>query len=75
MKKVTIYLDPEVDWALGRRASAQGTTKAAVIRCALAEVLISTTRAKPRARGVLDGPGDLSPEVDRYLAETEFGET
>jgi hypothetical protein len=75
MKKTSIYLDPEVDRALGRRAVVEGTTKAALIRQALAEAAASTPRIKPRACGVFDGPGDLSANVDRYLAESRFGET
>jgi hypothetical protein len=31
--------------------------------------------AKPRAFGVLDGPGDLSQDVDGHLAKTGFGES
>jgi hypothetical protein len=75
MKKTSIYIDPDVDRALGRRAVAEGTTKAAVIRDALADAAAPATRAKPRACGVFDGPGDLSEDVERYLAETGFGET
>jgi hypothetical protein len=75
MKKTSIYIDPEVDRALGRRAAAEGTTKAELIRHALADAATVTTRAKPRACGVFDGPGDLSRNVDRYLAETGFGES
>lgn len=72
VKKTSIYLDPEVDRALARRATAQGTTKAALIRDALAEAAGPARR--PRACGVFDGPGDLARNADRYLAETEFGE-
>jgi hypothetical protein len=75
MKKTSIYIDPDVDRALGRRAVAEGTTKAAVIRDALADAAAPATRATPRACGVFDGPGDLSEDVERYLAETGFGET
>jgi hypothetical protein len=75
VKKTSIYLDPEIDRALGRRAAMEGTTKAALIRQALAEAARSTSRVKPRACGVFDGPGDLSTNVDRYLAESGFGET
>jgi predicted transcriptional regulator len=32
VKKTSIYVDPEVDRALARRAAAEGTTKAALIR-------------------------------------------
>jgi hypothetical protein len=74
VKKTSIYLDPDVDRALGRRATAEGTTKAALIRDALANAAASATRARPRACGVFDGPGDLSENVDRYLSDTGFGE-
>jgi predicted transcriptional regulator len=74
MKKTSIYLDPEVDRALGRRATAEGTTKAALIRSALADAATPARRAKPRACGVFEGPGDLAQNVDRYLSDTGFGE-
>ena len=72
MKKTSIYLDPEVDRALDRRAAAEGTTKAALIRRALAKA--AGIHPRPRAVGVFAGPGDLSINVDKYLAETGFGE-
>jgi len=75
VKKTSIYLDPEIDRALGRRATAEGTTKAAVIRQALADAAAPTARARPHACGVFDGPDDLSQDVDGYLARTGFGET
>lgn len=74
VKKTSIYVDPEVDRALARRAAAQGTTKAALIRDALAQAGASAA-AKPRACGVFDGPGDLSQDVDGHLARTGFGES
>jgi hypothetical protein len=74
MKKTSIYLDPDVDSALDRRASMEGTTKAALIRGALAEAAAPAMRPRPRARGVFSGPGDLARNVDRYLAESGFGE-
>ena len=74
-KKTSLYIDPEVDRALGRRAAAQGTTKAALIRDALAAAAAPAARAKPRARAVFDGPGDLSENVEDYLAKSGFGET
>ncbi len=73
MKKTSIYLDPDVDRALDRRAMAEGTTKAALIRAALAEAAAIGHVRKPRAIGVFEGPGDLSINVDKYLAEG-FGE-
>jgi hypothetical protein len=63
---------PDVDRALGRRAAAEGTTKAAVIRNALADAAARALRARPRAGGVFNRPGDLSSDVGRYLAETGF---
>jgi hypothetical protein len=75
VKKITVYIDPEVDRALARRAAAQGTTKAAVIREALTQAGAVGTRVKPRASGVFDGPGDLSRDVDCQLARTGFGES
>jgi hypothetical protein len=74
VKKTSIYLETEVDRALDRRATAEGTTKAALIRLALAEAAAPAMRPRPRACGVFDGPEDLAREVDRYLAQTGFGE-
>jgi hypothetical protein len=75
VKKTSLYIDPEVDRALGRRAAAEGTTKAALIRDALARAAAPAVRVKPRACAAFDGPGDLSERVDAYLAKTGFGET
>jgi hypothetical protein len=75
VKKTSIYIDPQVDRALARRAAAQGTTKAAIIREALAQAGAVGALVKPRASGVFDGPGDLSHDVDGHLARTGFGET
>lgn len=72
--KTSIYLDPEVSRALARRASAEGTTKAALIREALALAAAPAQRPRPRAAGVFDGPGDLARNADGYLARTGFGE-
>jgi Ribbon-helix-helix protein, copG family len=74
MRKTSIYLDPAVDRALARRATAEGTTKAALIRAALVAATAPATRAKPLGCGVFAGPGDLSTNVDEYLAKTGFGE-
>jgi hypothetical protein len=75
MKKTSIYLDADVDLALRRRATAQGVTKAALIRNVLASAVAPTTRTRPLACGVFNGPGDLSENVDRYLSSTGFGES
>jgi hypothetical protein len=74
VKKTSLYLDADVDRALARRAAAEGTTKAALIRDALAAAATQRLHARPRANGVFDGPGDLSQDVDSYLDRTGFGE-
>ena len=74
MVKTSIYLDPEVDSALARRAAAEGTTKAALIREALTKAAARMPRPRPRAAGVFEGPGDLARNADHYLAQTGFGE-
>jgi Ribbon-helix-helix protein, copG family len=71
MMKTSIYIDPAVDRALTRRARREGTTKAALIREALASAAAPAMRIKPRG-GVFAGPGDLSQNVDHYL--DGFGE-
>lgn len=73
MRKTSIYIDSTVDRALARRAAAEGTTKAALIREALANAAAPAMPVKPRSRA-FDGPGDLSANVDDYLAKTGFGE-
>jgi hypothetical protein len=72
MKKMSIYVDPEVDRALTLQAAREGRSKASLIRAALAEA--AGIRPRPRAVGVFSGPGDLATKVDEYLAETGFGE-
>jgi hypothetical protein len=47
VKKTSIYVDPAVDRALDRRTVAEGTTKAALIREALAAAAAPAKRAKP----------------------------
>lgn len=75
MKKTSIYIEPEVDIALTRRAAAEGTTKAEVIRQALRDAAGASLRVKPQARGVFTGPADLSAHVDEHLSESRFGES
>jgi hypothetical protein len=60
VKKTSIFSDPDVDRALGRRVIAEDTTKAALISDALANAVASATRVRPPACGVFDEPGDLS---------------
>lgn len=75
VKKTSIYIEPEVDVALARRAAAEGTTKAELIRQALRAAASPSLRIKPRAVGVFSGPGDLSERVDEELAATGFGQS
>ena len=75
MRKTSIYIDPDVDVALARRAAAEGTTKAAVIREALRVAAGASRRVKPSARGVFSGPPDLASRADEHLSRTEFGES
>jgi hypothetical protein len=76
LKKTSIYLDEELDHGLARRAAEEGITKAELIRRALSGLVSRPTRPKPKAVGFGDsGPRDLSENVDKYLAESGFGET
>lgn len=72
MKKTSLYINPEVDRALDRRARAEGITKAELVRRVLAAAV--SDRPRPQARGVFDGPRDLGSETDRHLLEMGFGE-
>jgi len=74
MKKTSIYIEPEIDVALARRAAAEGTTKAEVIRVALRAAMAGSTRVRPKASGVFAGPADLAANADGHLAESGFGE-
>jgi hypothetical protein len=76
MKKTSLYIEPEVDDALGRLAEAEGISKAELIRRALREA--ANGAPPPRVLGIgtiLGAPSDVSENVDHYLALTGFGET
>lgn len=73
MKKSTIYLDPGLDRALDRLAKERDTTKAEVIRRALAREVAKAPKPRLTAIGVGHGPGDVARDVDRHLSETDFG--
>ena len=74
VKKTSIYIDDDVDVALGRRAAAEGTTKAELIRQALRDAAGGSVRVKPRARGVFKGPTDLGSHADEHLTASGFCE-
>jgi ribbon-helix-helix CopG family protein len=75
VKKTSLYLDPDLDEALARRAADEGLTKAEFIRRTLAAAMQRPTRPKPHGVGIIEGgPPDLAANVERYLAESGFGE-
>jgi hypothetical protein len=73
VKKTSVYLDPALDRAIGRLAERNGITKAEAIRRALAKAVEDEPRPRITAVGVVEGPGDVVENMDRYLAEG-FGE-
>ncbi|WP_205695936.1 CopG family transcriptional regulator [Conexibacter sp. SYSU D00693] len=66
MKKTSLYLEPELDEALARRATEEGLTKAELIRRTLAATVARPPRRRPRAVGVLDGPRTLSTDPEAW---------
>jgi predicted transcriptional regulator len=75
VKKTTIYLGPDLDGALERYAAERGISKSEAVRRAITQMLPRERRPQPRitAIGVGKGPGDLSANDERYLAEGGFG--
>ena len=55
MKKTSLYLEPELDEALARRAADEGITKAELIRRTLTAAVQRPPRVKPQAVGILGG--------------------
>jgi hypothetical protein len=61
VKKTSLYLDPDLDEALARRAADEGLTKAEFIRRTLAGAIQRPKRVRPRAVGLHDdGPAHLA---------------
>ena len=73
MKKTSLYLEPELDLALARRAAIVGITKAELIRQALRDVVGNAAQPRLEAIGVGSGPGWVSSDIDRALWESGFG--
>jgi hypothetical protein len=68
VKKTSLYLEPDLDEALARRAADEGLTKAEFIRRTLAGAVQRPRRAKPSA-GVFrstDG-GSVRRDIDRWM--------
>lgn len=74
MKKTSLYIEPEVDRRLERRAAEAGVSKAQYIRRALADAARPQRRRKPRGRGIFHGPPDLAERLDAHLSEDGFGD-
>jgi Ribbon-helix-helix protein, copG family len=75
VKKTSLYLDPDLDDALARRAADEGLTKAEFIRRTLAAAMQRPQRPKPQAVGIIKGGrADVAENIEGYLAETGFGE-
>ena len=74
MKKTSLYLDPDLDEALARRAADEGLTKAEFIRRTLSLAMQKPRRPKPHVAVFHSGLGDLAENAERYLADTGFGE-
>jgi hypothetical protein len=72
VKKSSIYLDPELDRALGHAAARHKLSKAEFIRQALSAAVADQAAVRPSAIGVFDGPRDLAANADAHLGG--FGE-
>jgi hypothetical protein len=74
VKKTSVYLEPDLDEALARRAADEGLTKAEFIRRTLAAAVQRPPRARLSVGVVHSGRGDVAAGVERHLHETGFGE-
>jgi hypothetical protein len=73
VKKTSIYLDPDLDDALARRAADEGLTKAEFIRRTLAGAVQKPRRARPSV-GVFRSTDGLSVRRDIDRMMKGFGE-
>jgi Ribbon-helix-helix protein, copG family len=73
VKKTSLYLDPDLDEALARRAADEGLTKAEFIRRTLAGAVQKPRRIKPSV-GVFRSTDGLSVRRDIDRMMKGFGE-
>jgi Ribbon-helix-helix protein, copG family len=73
VKKTSLYLEPDLDEALARRAADEGLTKAEFIRRTLAGALQKPRRPKPHV-GVFRSSDGLSVRADFDRMLQGFGE-
>jgi hypothetical protein len=73
VKKTSLYLDPDLDEALARRAADEGLTKAEFIRRTLAAAMQKPRRVKPSV-GVFRSTDGLSVRHDWDQLMKGFGE-
>jgi hypothetical protein len=73
VKKTSLYLDPDLDEALARRAADEGLTKAEFIRRTLAGAVQRPRRVKPSI-GVFRSTDGLSVRRDIDRMMKGFGE-
>jgi hypothetical protein len=73
VKKTSLYLDPDLDEALARRAADEGLTKAELIRRTLAAAMQRPQRPKPHV-GVFRSTDGLSVRRDADRMMEGFGE-
>lgn len=74
MKKTSLYLDRELDEALARRAADEGLTKAELIRRLLVGAIQRPPRPKLSVGVFRSTDGGVARDLERYLAESGFGE-
>ncbi len=74
-KKSSIYLEEELDLALTHAAAKDKLTKAEFIRRALAQAVAEDMAPRFTGVGAFSGRADLARDVDRHLAESDFGKT
>ena len=68
MEKTTVYVPLDVKRALGRLASARGTSEAELIREALRKIVAEAPAPRPRLPLFASGKPDLAERLDEALA-------